>query len=92
MNKTAKALALILLGTSLVLVSGCKQTKAIGDKFIDDSKKTYDNAAKEVNKAKDATIQKANEIQDAANKIKAATDAVQKVTGDKEPTKTPPKK
>ncbi len=82
MKKTAKTLALIFLGTSLVLISGCKQTKEIGDKFIDDSKKTYDTAAEEVKKAKDATIQKAKDIEDAANKIKAATEAVQKVTGD----------
>lgn len=84
--KITKTLAVVVLGSALVLATGCKQTKAIGDKFIDDSKKTYEDAAKKVNDAKDATIQKVNDIQDAAKKIKEATDAVNKVTGDSNPT------
>lgn len=80
MNKITKILALGMLSLSLILLSGCKQTKEIGDKFIDDSKKTYDNAAKKANEVKDATVEKVNDIQDAAKKIKDATDAVQKVT------------
>lgn len=89
--KITKTLAVVVLGSALILATGCKQTKEIGDKLIDDSKKTYDNAAKEVNKAKDATIQKVNDIQDAAKKIKDATDAVNKVTGDSNPTPPPTK-
>lgn len=91
MKKTAKILALVILSSSLILASGCKQTKEIGDKFIDDSKKTYDDAAKKVNDVKDATVQKVTDIQDAAKKIKDATDAVQKVTGDSKPTPPPTK-
>ncbi len=91
MNKIVKLLIPALIGTSLIALSGCKKTEEIGQKFIDNSKKTYDDAATKVNKViddttttvnkvKDATIEKANQIEDAANKIKAAADAVDKVT------------
>lgn len=89
MKKTAKILALAILSSSLILATGCKQTKEIGDKFIDDSKKTYDTAAKKVNDVKDATVQKVNDIQDAAKKIQDAADAVDKVTSGTKPTPTP---
>ena len=87
MKNTTRILTLAILSSCLISVSGCKQTKAIGDKFIDDTKQTYNNAAQEVNKVKDATIQKVNDIEDAAKKIKDASDAVQKITGDTKPTK-----
>jgi peptidoglycan hydrolase CwlO-like protein len=89
--KITKTLAIVVLGSALILATGCKATKDIGDKLIDDSKKTYDDAAKKVNDVKDATVQKVNDIQDAAKKIKDATDAVQKVTGDSKTTPPPTK-
>jgi|GEM_PF-2292768 len=90
MNKITKISAIGLTCLSLIIATGCKQTKAIGDKFINDSKNTYDNAAKAVNNVKDATVQKVNDIEDAAKKIKDASDAIQKVT-DSPNTQTPAK-
>lgn len=85
--KITKILAIAALSSAIILATGCKQTKDIGDKFIDDSKKTYDNAAQKVNEVKDATVQKVNDIQDAATKIQdaatkieEAADAIDKAT------------
>ncbi|MBP9770702.1 hypothetical protein KBC97_00910 [Candidatus Gracilibacteria bacterium] len=95
--KITKTLAVVTLTSALILATGCKQTKDIGDKFIDDSKKTYDTAAKKVNDVKDATTKKVNEIQDAATKIQdaatkieEAADAIDKATSIPKKTTTKP--
>ena len=88
--KITKILAVAALSSAIILATGCKQTKDIGDKFIDDSKKTYDNAAKKVNDVKDATTKKVNEIQDAATKIEEAADAIDKATSIPKKTTTKP--
>lgn len=91
MNKSLKLLILSFIGSSLIFFSGCKKTEELGQKFIDNSKKTYDSAAtkvkdtyevtaKKVNEVKDAAVEKANQVQDAAKKVKEAVDAVDKVT------------
>lgn len=91
MNKALNLLIISLISSSLMILSGCKKTEELGQKFIDNSKKTYDSAAtkvkdtyedtaKKVNEVKDAAVEKANQIQDAAKKVKEAVDAVDKVT------------
>lgn len=92
MNKKLKLITLSLIVSSALMFSGCKKTEELGQKFINNSKKTYDNAAtkvkdtyevtaKKVNEVKDAAVKKANQIQDAAKKVKDAVDAVDKVAG-----------
>lgn len=79
MKRITKLLILGILSTSLVLASGCKKTADIGNQIINDTKKSYDNAANEVKKVSDKATQTVNNIQDAAKKIQAANDAVQKI-------------
>ncbi|MBI5753644.1 hypothetical protein HZA40_00685 [Candidatus Peregrinibacteria bacterium] len=73
MNKKSQPVLLVLFSIFLILLSGCNQV-------IDDTKKSYDNAAAEAKKVGDTTMQKVNDIQNAAKKIQEAGDAIQKVT------------
>lgn len=80
MKKITKILTLGILSSSLILTSGCKKTADIGNQIINDSKKSYNNAAAEVKKVSDKATETVNNIQDAAKKVQEANDAIQKIT------------
>lgn len=80
MKKISKFFLIFSLSVLFLLLPGCKKAQDIGNQVIDDTKKSYDNAAAEVKKVSDTTVQKVNDIEDAAKKIQDASDAIQKVT------------
>lgn len=72
---------LILNLTILILLSlsACNKAKKQADQLIEDTKASYDKAAEEVVKVKDKAIETVNDLQNAAKKIKEATDAVKEI-------------